>query len=89
VKQFLTKNSMIQLLHPPYSPDLVPCDFFLFPRIKKVLKRECFEDVEEVKKKTTEALKCITLQEFQDCFEKWKTHLDWCIASNGQYFEGD
>jgi len=31
VKQFLTKNSMTQLLHPPYSPDLAPCDFFLFP----------------------------------------------------------
>jgi hypothetical protein len=45
--------------------------------------------VEEVKKKTTEALKGITLKEFQDCFEKWKTRLDRCIASNGQYFEGD
>jgi len=89
VKQFLTKNSMTQLLHPPYSPDLAPCDFFLFPRMKKVLKGKRFADVEEVKKKTTEALKGITLQEFQDCFEKWKTRLDRCIASNGQYFEGD
>jgi len=40
-------------------------------------------------KKTTEALKGITLQEFQDCFEKWKIRLGRCIASNGQYFEGD
>jgi histone-lysine N-methyltransferase SETMAR len=40
------------------------------------------------KKKMTEALKGITLQEFQDCFKKWKTRLDQCIASNGQYFEG-
>jgi transposase len=87
--QFLTKNSMIQLLHPPYSPDLAPCYFFLFPRMKKVLNRKRFADVEEVKKKTTEALKGITLQEFQDCFEKWKTLLDTCIASNRQYFEGD
>jgi len=45
--------------------------------------------VEKVKKKTTEALKGITLLEFQDCFEKWKTRLYRCIASNGQYFEGD
>jgi hypothetical protein len=86
--QFLTKNSMIHLLHPPYSPDLAPCDFFLFPRMKKMLKGKRFAYVEEVKKKTTEALKCITLQEFQDCFEKWKTRLEWCIASNGQCFEG-
>jgi len=89
VKQFLTKNGMTQLIHPPYSPDLAPCDFFLFPRMKKVLKGKRFADVEEVKTKTTEALKGITLQEFQDCFEKWKTRLDRCIASNGQYFEGD
>ena len=89
VKQFLTKNSVTQLLHPPYSPDLTPCDFFLFPRMKKVLKGKSFADVEEVKRKMTEALKGITLQEFQDCFEKWKTRLDRCSASNGQYFEGD
>ena len=88
VKQFLTKNSMTQLLCPPYSPGLTPCGFFLFPRMKKVLKGKRFADVEEVKKKTT-ALKGITFQEFQDCFEKWKTCLDRCIVSNGQYFEGE
>ena len=25
------------LNHPPYSPDLSPCDFFLFSRLKKML----------------------------------------------------
>jgi len=39
--------------------------------MKKVLKGKRFADLEKVKKKkTTEALKGITLQEFQDCFEK-------------------
>jgi hypothetical protein len=71
---------MTQLLHPPYSPDLAPCDFFLVPRMKKVLIGKRFADVEEAKKKTTEALKGVTLEEFQDCFEKWKTRLDRCIA---------
>jgi histone-lysine N-methyltransferase SETMAR len=89
VQQFLIKNSMTQLLQLPYSPNLAPCDFFLFPRMKKVLKGKSFADVEEVKEKMTEALKGITLKEFQDCFKKWKTRLDWCIASNGHYFEGD
>jgi hypothetical protein len=37
----------------------------------------------------TEALKGITLEEFQDSFEMWQTRLDRCVASNGQYFEGD
>ena len=35
------------------------------------------------------ALQGITLQEFQGCFERWKTRLNRYIASKGQYFEGD
>ena len=31
--------------HPPYSPDLSPCDFWLFPRLKEMLARQCFEPV--------------------------------------------
>ena len=89
VRQFLTKNGMTPLTHPPYSPDLAPCDFFLFPRMKKALKGKRFADIEEVQKKTTESLKAITSQEFQNCFQQWKTRLDKCIASNGEYFEGD
>jgi hypothetical protein len=42
-----------------------------------------------VREKTTEALKAITLQEFQNCFEQWKKLWDKCIASQGEYFEGD
>jgi len=48
--------------HPPYSPDLAPCDFFLFPRIKRDLKGKRLQNVEEVREKTMEALKTITLQ---------------------------
>jgi hypothetical protein len=43
---------MTQLLQLPSSPDLAPCDFFLLPRMKKVLKGKRFADVVEVKKKT-------------------------------------
>ena len=89
VRQFLMKNGMTTALHPPYSPDLAPCDFFLFPRMKRGLKGKCFQNVEEVSEKMTEALKAITLQEFQNCFEQWKKRWDKCIDSQGQYFEGD
>jgi hypothetical protein len=63
--------------------------FFLFPRMKKDLKGKRFQNVEEVRVKTTEALKAITLQEFQNCFEQWKKRWDKCIASQGEYFEGN
>ena len=37
VKSFLASEKVKVLSHPPYSPDLSPCDFFLFPRLKKML----------------------------------------------------
>ena len=37
VRSFLASEKMKVLNHPPYSPDLSPCDFFLFPRLKKML----------------------------------------------------
>jgi histone-lysine N-methyltransferase SETMAR len=38
VKQFLAQKSITEIKHPPYSPDLAPNDFWLFPKIKSALK---------------------------------------------------
>ena len=57
--------------------------------MKKVLKGKSFANVEKVKQKTAEALKGIKINKFKNCFEQWKKHLDSCIASNGEDFEGD
>ena len=57
--------------------------------MKKVLKGKCFTDVEEVKPKMAEALKGVKIDEFKNCFEQWKKHLNRCIASDREYFEGD
>ena len=89
VRQFLTKNGMTTASHPLYSPDLAPCSFFLFPRMKRDLKGKRFQNVEEVREKTTEELKATTLQELQNCFEQLKRRWDKCIDSQGEYFEGD
>ena len=42
VKQFLAKNSMTLLLHPPYSPDLALCDLFFIPPNEKSPQRKTF-----------------------------------------------
>ena len=39
VSQVLAKNNMTVIPHPPYSPNLAPCDFFLFPKLKLRMKR--------------------------------------------------
>jgi hypothetical protein len=48
--------------HHPYSPDLLPCDFLLFPRMKGQRKGKRFADVCEVKKKTLEVLNNISTE---------------------------
>jgi hypothetical protein len=53
------------LEHPGYSPDLAPSDFFLFPKIKEILKERHFD----VRSNTTAALKAIPQNQFQNYFE--------------------
>ena len=43
VQDFLKEENVVQLSHPPYSPDLSPCDFFLFPLLKKILSGRRYE----------------------------------------------
>jgi histone-lysine N-methyltransferase SETMAR len=45
VREFLAKKSIMKLDHPPYSPDLAPCDFWLFPKLKTALKGHRFSDI--------------------------------------------
>jgi histone-lysine N-methyltransferase SETMAR len=53
VREFLAKHSIPVVSHPPYSPDLAPYDFFLFPRLKSTLKGKRFQDVAEIQLNTT------------------------------------
>jgi hypothetical protein len=47
------------LEHSPYSPDLAPNDFFLFPKIKEILKGRHFDDINDIRSNTTATLKAI------------------------------
>jgi histone-lysine N-methyltransferase SETMAR len=61
VQQFLAKKKQDPVLHhAPYSPDLAPCDFFLFPKLKNSLKGTHFQSIEDIQKKTTDLLKGFT-----------------------------
>jgi len=65
VKTFLTKHKITVLEHPPYSPNLAPCDFFLFPKIKSALKGTRFESINAAKAKATQLMN--KLPEDQGC----------------------
>ncbi|GBM62863.1 hypothetical protein AVEN_274544-1 [Araneus ventricosus] len=48
VKRFLAEHGATELSHPPYSPDLLPTDFFLFPKLKVTLKGRSFTDITHI-----------------------------------------
>ena len=53
VQQFLSKHSIALLRQPPYSPDITPCDFCMFPKLKKPLKGQRFDDKTTVENNAT------------------------------------
>ena len=48
VRKFLAKNNTVTMLQPPYSPDMTPCDFFLFPKMKRTLKGRRFTAIDDI-----------------------------------------
>ena len=68
-EEFLATKQISVLEHPAYSPDQASSDFFLFPKIKEILKGRHFDDIDDVKCNTTAALKVIPQNQFENCFE--------------------
>ena len=52
--------------HRPYSPDLVPCDFCLFPEFRG----SRYETIEEMKEAVTKVIDTLTQEDFHEAFEK-------------------
>ena len=88
VIEFLAKKGIPVVPQPPYFPDLSPCNFLLLPKLKFRLKGRHF-GTENIKKAVTNQLKVIPFSNFQHCYEEWERHLRRCVASQGNYFEGD
>ena len=87
VIEFLAKKGISVVPQPPFSPDLSPCDFFSFPKLKFYPKGRHFGKVENIEKAVTDQLRAIPVIDFQRCYEEWK-RLRKCVASQGNYFEG-
>jgi len=88
-REFLAHNSIIALRQPPYSSDLAPCEFFLFPKMKLQLKGRRFDTVEEIQRESQNVLGRLREQDFQHAFQQWQRRWDRCVAAQGDYFEGD
>jgi len=85
VNECLAKKGFSVVPQPPYSPDLSPCDFFLFPKLKFHHKGRHFGTVDNIQKVVTDQLRALLHEDFQ----QWEQCLRRCVASQGNYFEGD
>ena len=70
-----------------YSPDLSPCDFFLFTRLKKVLKGHRFEATEDIKRNSKKKLLDIPKEELAKCFQQWQKRWAKCVDAKGNFVE--
>ena len=70
---------------PPDSPDLAPCDFWLFPKLRGY----CYETIEEMKHAVTKVIDTLTQEDFHGAFQKLLERYNKCIATGGDYLERD
>ena len=71
--------------HPPYSPNLAPDDFWLFPK-----HRGCrYGTIEQMKEAVTKVIYTLTQEDFNGAFQNLLERYNKCIAAGGDYFEGD
>jgi len=89
INEFLAERSIPVVPQPPYSPDLSPCDFFLFPWLKNHLKECHCGTLDNIQKSIIDELKGIPAEAFQHCYNRWKQRLCHCVAPQGNYFAGD
>ncbi|KAL7292870.1 hypothetical protein TKK_0013543 [Trichogramma kaykai] len=87
IQEFLAEKKIACLPHPYYSPDLTPCDFFLFPRVKLFLKGKTFDDVGCMKRSTLAYMQSLQTQDYQACFQKLQERWAKCMESKGEYVE--
>ena len=83
VTDYLTKMGIDTVSHPPYSPDLAPSDFWLFPKLTGCR----YETIEEMKEAVTKVIDTHTQEDLHGAFQKLLERYNKYIAARGDYFE--
>jgi hypothetical protein len=81
----IEKLDLAIVLHPPYSPDLAPCDSHLFPKLKRDLCGCLCDSDEEVEKTVRTWMKKQTVEFFHDGFQKLVHHWKQCVENGCDY----
>ena len=77
---------MRQRGHPPYSPDLSPCDYAIFGLLKKALRGKRFTSEDDVKQYVRNWFTTQPWEFYETAIHCLVSQWDKCLNSQGQYF---
>ena len=67
--------------------DLVPCDFFVFPEVKKQIRGVTYSSPKAATSAYNSAILDSPQEQWKECFKKWFWRMKLCIDCDGEYFE--
>ena len=88
VQEYLKESGLDVFKHTPYSPDLSPFDFWLFPRLQEMLAGHRFESRCGIGSAVYQCLQHIPKEDYRAAFQKWVDHCKMCVEADKAYFEG-
>ncbi|XP_060565461.1 histone-lysine N-methyltransferase SETMAR-like [Ruditapes philippinarum] len=78
-KKLLENKRVTVFNHPPYSPDLAPCNFFLFPRLKKHIQGRRYSTRNGLGSALHQLCRGIPQEYYKKAFQNWIKCLKLCI----------
>jgi [histone H3]-lysine36 N-dimethyltransferase SETMAR len=85
VTNYLKQEHINLIPHPPYSPDLSPCDYWLNDYIKRNLGN--YNNAKSLHKAVSKIVFNIPQKEYKKTFDKLIERMELCIKNDGNYFE--
>jgi hypothetical protein len=86
ISEKLAQRSIERGHYPPYSPDLSPCDFWLFGMLKHNMKDREFQSQQTILKSSAKSWADLTFADVQWVFQEWTEHLTWVVGNNDEYY---
>ena len=84
VKDYLNNEGIKIIDHPPSSPDLAPCYFWLYSELKRG--SDSHPDIKSLKSQITEHLENIPKEEYLKIFQNYLERMQLCINNREDYF---
>jgi histone-lysine N-methyltransferase SETMAR len=87
VQESLANVGFRRMEHPPYSPDLAPCDFSLFGAMKQAFAGRHFDTIDDLFMDVEAFLGGLSADSLQTVFPEWVPRLQLCREGSGNYIE--